>query len=380
MKKVIIMNAVPTNNGDAALVLGLRDKLIEQGYEVWISTTKYDIVKKMYPDVLWEKADYDFSPMYYRMFRILPGLKKYILKRRVKKKETYRDADFVIGAPGGYINSYYGIEEKLYCMKLIKEFYDTKLVMYSQSVGPLNEADKKILDDYMNMFELFMARDDISYENVKQYKNCIKTNDAAFLLDNQSCNEDKTKESVAVSVREWSFDDRSKEKYITLMKALVEKCIDSGKNVEFISTCQGLENYVDDSKMAEEIVSRLDEKYKNHVVIDNQYHTLYQLRDKIKKYDFVIGTRLHMCILTMLAGIPAMNISYEVKGKECFRMLGFEKYSLDYNSDVKEGLEVLQDFMENINDLTPKYREKIADMNQTAERYFEYMVNEVFDK
>ena len=380
MKKVIIMNAVPTNNGDAALVLGLRDKLIEQGYEVWISTTKYDIVKKMYPDVLWEKADYDFSAMYYRMFRIFPGLKKFILKRRVKKKETYRDADFVIGAPGGYINSYYGIEEKLYCMKLIKELYDTKLVMYSQSVGPLNEADRKILDNYMDIFELFMARDDISYENVKRYKNCIKTNDAAFLLDNQACNDDKQKESVAVSVREWSFDDRSKEKYITLMKALVERCIDCGKHVEFISTCQGLENYVDDSKMAEEIVNRLAEKYKNHVVIDNQYHTLYQLRDKIKKYDFVIGTRLHMCILTMLAGIPAMNISYEVKGKECFRMLGFEKYSLDYNSDVKEGLEVLQEFMENINDLAPKYREKIADMNQTAERYFEYMVNEVFDK
>lgn len=380
MKKVIIMNAVPTNNGDAALVLGLRDKLIEQGYEVWISTTKYDIVKKMYPNVLWEKADYDFSPMYYRMFRIFPRLKKYVLKHRVKKKKTYRDADFVIGAPGGYINSYYGIEEKLYCMKLIKELYGTKLLMYSQSVGPLNEEDKKILDDYIDMFELFMARDDISYENVKQYKNCIKTNDAAFLLDKQSCNDDKRKECVGVSVREWSFDDRSKEKYIRLMKALLEKCIDSGKNVEFISTCQGLENYVDDSKMAEDIVNRLDEKYKKKVVVDNQYHTLYQLRDKIKKYDFVIGTRLHMCILTMLAGIPAMNISYEVKGKECFRMLGFEKYSLDYNSNVKEGLEVLQDFMDSINDLTPKYKEKIEEMHQIAERYFEYMVKEVFNK
>ncbi len=380
MKKVIIMNAVPTNNGDAALVFGLRDKLIEQGYEVWISTTKYDIVKKMYPGVLWERADYDFSPMYYKMFRVFPGLKKYILKHRVKKKKIYRDADFVIGAPGGYINSYYGIEEKLYCMKLIKELYGAKLVMYSQSVGPLNKTDKKILDDYIDMFELFMARDDISYENVKQYKNCIKTNDAAFLLDRQTCNNNVEKQSIAVSVREWKFDDRSKEKYITLMKALVEKCIDDGKNVEFISTCQGLKNYVNDSKMAQEIVNRLEEKYRKHVVVDSQYHTLYQLRDKIKKYDFVIGTRLHMCILTMLAGIPAINISYEVKGKECFRMLGFEKYSLDYNSDVKEGLEVLQDFVEHIDELTPKYREKIADMNQTAQKYFEYMIEEVFEK
>ena len=173
MKRVIIMNAVPTNNGDAALVLGLRDKLINRGYEVLISTTKFDMVKELYPEVSWEKADYEFKPMYLRVFRIFPWLKKYVLRYRVKHNKAYQTADFVIGAPGGYINSYYGIEDKLYCMRLMKQFYKAKIVMYSQSVGPLKEEDKKILDAYMDMFEVFMARDDISYEHVKEYKNFV---------------------------------------------------------------------------------------------------------------------------------------------------------------------------------------------------------------
>lgn len=380
MKKVIIMNAVPTNNGDAALVLGLRDKLINRGYEVLISTTKFDTVKELYPEVSWEKADYEFKPMYLRIFRVFPWLKKHVMKYRVKHNKAYQTADFVIGAPGGYINSYYGIEDKLYCMKLMKQFYKTKLVMYSQSVGPLNEEDKKILDAYMDMFEVFMARDDISYEHVKDYKNCVETNDAAFLLNPEKQYEDIEKGIVAVSVREWSYDERSKEKYIALIKALVEKCIENGKKVEFLSTCQGLHKYVDDSLMAQEIVKSLDVKYQNHVTVDTSYHNLYDLREKIKKYDFVIGTRLHMCILTMLSGIPAMNISYEVKGKECFHMLGFEKYSIDYNSDVNTGLEALQDFMDNIKHLRLEYRKKIVEMNKEANKYFDFMITEVFEK
>lgn len=380
MKRVIIMNAVPTNNGDAALVFGLRDKLINRGYEVLISTTKFDTVKELYPQVSWEKADYEFKPMYLRIFRIFPWLKKYVMEYRVRHNKAYQTADFVIGAPGGYINSYYGIEDKLYCMKLMREYHGAKIVMYSQSVGPLNEEDAKILKEYMNQFELFMARDEISYKHVEGFKNCIQTNDAAFLLDNQACDQGNKKGTVAVSVREWKYDDRSKEKYIALVKAFVEQCIESGKHVEFISTCQGLEGYVDDAKMAEEIVSHLEKKYQDQVKVNQRYYTLHELRKNLHKYEFVIGTRLHMCILTMLAGIPAINISYEVKGKECFRMLGFEKYSVDYNSEVEESLEVLKDFMENIDNLNQEYRKRIVAMNEEAEKYFELMITEVLEK
>lgn len=380
MKKVVIMNAVPTNNGDAALVMGLRNKLISRGYEVAVSTTKYNTVKKLYPEVTWGKADYEFTPMYYRIFRIFPKLKKYVLQRRVRHNKLYEGADLIIGAPGGYINSYYKIEDKLFCMKLVKELQGSKVVMYSQSVGPLEEEEKVILDRYMDIFDLFMVRDDISYDNVKQYSNTIKTNDAAFLLDSRSSGQKEKKGIIAVSVREWNYDNRSREQYISLMKALVEYCIKKGNQVEFLSTCQGVPRYTDDSKMAQEIATVLEPSDRDRVRVDTKYHTLNELREMLHNYDFIIGTRLHMCILSMLAGIPAMNISYEVKGKECYRMLGLERYSVDYNSDIRESVEVLRNFMDNIDDLRLEYKKRIADMNRESNKYFDVMVTKLLEK
>jgi polysaccharide pyruvyl transferase WcaK-like protein len=38
-----------------------------------------------------------------------------------------------------------------------------------------------------------------------------------------------------------------------------------------------------------------------------------------------------MCILSLVNGTPAFNISYEVKGRECYKYLGLAAYSVDFN-------------------------------------------------
>lgn len=378
MKKILIANAVPTNNGDAALVFGLRNKLIERGYDVTISTTRIDTVKSLYPDVKWVKSEYEFSKNAHRLFKIFPGIKSKILKSRVLKNKIYENVDVIISAPGGYINSYYGIEDKLYCMSLAKEIYNTKLVMYSQSVGPLNEIDKEILDKYMKKFDLFMARDEISHNNVKQYKNVIRTNDAAFLLDT-NISKEENENIVGISVREWGFDGRNKEHYINLMKNIAIKCIENGNKVEFISTCQGLDNYIDDSKIANDIKSSIDNKYKSKINVNKNYYSLDELRSYISKFKFVVGTRLHMCILSIIAGVPAFNISYEVKGKECFKILDLNEYSIDYNDEISNSLEKLQKFIDSNEELKNVYKQKAIEMNEEANKYFEYMLENIIE-
>lgn len=378
MKKVLIYNAVPTNNGDVALVFAIRNKLIEAGYDVIISTLKYDTVIKLYPDIKWIRAEYEFSEIQNKIFRIVPELAKKIMKSRIKNNKLLKDIDIVISAPGGYINSYYGIENRLYCLKEIKNQFNTKLVMYSQSVGPLNDRDKDILDRYIGIFDLFMARDEISYNNVSQYKNTIKTNDAAFLLNTNISYKDK-ENIVAISVREWKFDGRKKERYINLIKEITMKCIDNGNRVEFISTCQGLKNYVDDSKIAKEIVQSLNEEYKTKVTVNDEYNSLNELRSKLSEYKFVIGTRLHMCILSIMAGVPAFNISYEVKGKECYKMLNLSEYSIDYNANIDESLSKIEKFIINNKELRKICIEKAKIMNEEAEKYFNIMIKEIFD-
>lgn len=377
MKKILIANAVPTNNGDAALIFGLRDKLIDKGYEVLVSTIHYETVKRLYPDINWIKAEYQFTKVQAKLFRILPILKRKYFEKLIKNNSEYNDIDVVISAPGGYINSYYGIKDRLYCMNLIKKFHNTKLVMYSQSVGPLNDYDKKILDKYISIFDLFMARDEVSFNNIKKYSNTIRTNDAAFLLD---IKENKNKDNiVGISVREWGFDGRNKDKYIELMKNIVVKCIKNGNKVEFISTCQGLNNYVNDSNIANDIKDGIEAKYKKDIIVNTNYYSLNQLRDYINKFKFVVGTRLHMCILSTMNGVPAFNISYEVKGKECYKILNLQEYSIDYNDEIDKSLEKLQSFIDRNDELKTVYLEKAREMNKEANSYFDYMVKNIIE-
>lgn len=376
MKNILIANAVPTNNGDAALVFALRNKLIERGYDVTISTKNYKTVKRLYPEVKWMKSEDDFNILEKVLKRILPV--ETIINAKVKMNKKYKRFDAIISAPGGYVNSYYGFYQRFYCMSTIKKIYNTKLVMYSQSVGPLNVRDKKVLDEYINEFDLFMVRDDVSYENVKQYNNILQTNDAAFLLDKTKSIANKGNR-VAISVREWGYDSRDKKKYISMMKEIAENIINQGYKVEFISTCQGIKNYVDDSKIAKEIYNEIKDEYRCNVEVNEKYLSLEELRRYINKFEFVVGTRLHMCILSIIEGIPAFNISYEVKGKECFKMLGLSKYSVDYNDDIDNTIQKLQEFINNNIELKNLYLDKSRYMNREAVKYFDYMVNNIIE-
>ncbi|MFR2067136.1 polysaccharide pyruvyl transferase family protein [Clostridium sp.] len=368
MKKILITNAMPTNNGDAALIFGLYEKLIGDGYDVSISTMRYETVKNIYPNIKWYNDE--LSNKY---LRNLKNINLYILSFLAKRSKKYREADVIISAAGGYVNSYYGFKEKIHLISKAKRANNGKLIMYSQSVGPLNKNDKKVLDNYINEFDCFMVRDDESYKNVSQYKNILQTNDAAFLLDLIYKDTNIEYKRVAISVREWGHDGRSAEHYKNLIKSLVYKCIDNNFEVEFISTCQGLENYVDDSKIALEIYNEISEKYKKKITVNNKYYNLFQLREYLTKFKFTIGTRLHMCILSLMSNTPALNISYEVKGKECYKILGLPEYSIDYNNNISIAENQLQNFIDDIENLQYIFQNKAELMHIEAVKYYEYI-------
>lgn len=376
MKRILIANAVPTNNGDAALVFGIYNKLVKLGHDLTISTMKYHTVKELYKGINWIESEYELKGVVGKILYRLPKVRRLYFKYLMNKnKEFYKDIDIIISAPGGYINSYYGIEDRLYCLNYIKKMANCKIIMYSQSVGPLNEHDKKVLDKYIDIFDLFMVRDEVSYTNVKQYNNVIKTNDAAFLLDPNFSYSNK-KRRIGVSVREWSFDGRNKTQYIQLIKQMVEYCVSLGYEVEFISTCQGLKDYIDDSKIAQEIKSSLSNDISSKVFVNDNYYSIDVLRNYIStNFDAIIGTRLHMCILSTLAGVPAFNISYEIKGKECYKILGLANYSIDYNDNICNSMVKFKEFINNSASLKEVYKEKAIEMNIEANRYFDYMVN-----
>lgn len=369
--KILIDNTVPMNNGDAALVFSIGDLLEEKGHEVTYAGTQYEESAILYPDKRWID-----SILSKRIVKI-PFLGYIVLFLYVLFNQEIKKYDAVISAPGGYVNSYYSsLKRKLQLLTLYKKINHQKIYIYSQSIGPLNRKDEILVKTLFPKFDLIYVRDEISFQRINDLglaDNIKQTKDAAFLLD-RLYYDDIKKETIAISVRSWGFDDRNEEVYIKLIHNIIRYFSDKKYEIVFLSTCQGIESYRDDSKMAKKIYDLLPANLKNNVVIDDKYYNLYDLRQKLKEFKFVIGTRLHMCILSWLSSTAALNISYEEKGKECYKYLNLEEFSLDYNYSGEVNL-ILDRFIE-INE--NQTFEKIAEIKKESLLYFNKMIEDIF--
>ncbi|MEM5011281.1 polysaccharide pyruvyl transferase family protein [Niallia taxi] len=325
--KILIENTVPLNNGDAALIFGVGEKFKNKGMEVEYSTLNLNIISEKYPSEKWVKS------ILTSKVTKLPLIGFIYLLIKLLSSTKYREFDAFVSAPGGYVNSYYGFKRKLQLLVLCKVLFKRKIYMYSQSIGPINKRDQKILNRYLKYFDLFYVRDNISKKRMDElgyYENVVQTKDAAFLLK-PFPNKNEKFNKVAISVREWGYDGRSEKTYIELITKIVSYLNNLGYHITFLSTCQGEPTYRDDSVIANQIYNKLPEDVKKNVTVDSKYYTLNDLRNKLTEFDYTVGTRLHMCILSWLSGTPAFNISYEEKGKECYDYLAISEYSIDYN-------------------------------------------------
>src|SRR5205807_1734099 len=64
--------------------------------------------------------------------------------------------------------------------------------------------------------------------------------------------------------------------------------------------------------------------------------------------DAFIGMRLHGCLLSMLAGTPAMGLGYESKTQEIFGQLGLSSYQVDFESEKSSWVHCADRFLADI--------------------------------
>lgn len=373
--QLLINNVVPLNNGDVALFYSLYTKLIAAGFQVKIATYYYKLAQGLYPDIPFVEEIGQ-----HKIFMKLPFIKPFVLPLLFFFSRHYRAADVIIGTPGGYINSNYNIKNSL-CVYKIAKFFGKKSLIYSQSVGPLNKKDavffKKIMN---NSVSYIFVRDQFSFDvltdlNIPKDKFKL-TKDAAFLLDFKE-NKPKKLKKIAISVREWDFDGRNKTAYIKMINAFIKECIYNGFIIEFLSTCQGLKNYKDDAKLAQEIFNNLEASLQKKVTVLKDYYVFDDFYKKLEEYEFVIGTRLHMCITSLTKNIPAFNISYEVKGKECYNYLGLSEYSIDYNEDTEKALQLFINFMNKSDEIREHLKSIIPKINEECNADFNFFAKKI---
>lgn len=385
--RILIDNCVALNNGDMALITALANSLDSERNEIYYNTMNYEMVKNVYPLLNWNESIVGGIPL--RILKKISKIfgnpsiwKRYIEKKVLNKKSPYYSADVIISAPGGYLHSYYGIEERLYILYLCKLKLGKPVGIFSQSLGNLTKDDQQKLKSWGGKLDFIFLRDNISYDRGKKYglNNIYQTYDASFLLPRSCINvpilcEEKIIK-VGISMRFWNKEDNNQKKYFDMMEYIVKLLINRYKNIHitFISTCQGYDNYIDDSEVAKKFLEQLPSRYKSKCIVDHGRYTLKELQCKLKDFDFTIGTRLHFCILSLLSGVISFNISYEDKGREVYSYLGMERYTINFNADsiywnrINDFLSISQEEISKINN-------KISEINESMNDTIKLMWN-----
>jgi colanic acid/amylovoran biosynthesis protein len=176
---------------------------------------------------------------------------------------------------------------------------------------------------------------------------------------------------VGISVRKWNYvrgGEDGMRRYIDAIREMVVSLVRQGKQVTFVSTCQGVPEYAhDDSRTADAIVSGLDSAVAEHVVIDAAFHTPEQLMELAKGFDFVVATRMHMMILSLCVGTPVLPIAYEFKTRELAARLGIADVTLDIDTiSGEEALGKLARFSESLDEYSRVSLQSVLEENLSA--------------
>ncbi|GAB1583514.1 polysaccharide pyruvyl transferase family protein [Phyllobacterium phragmitis] len=395
--KIVIENTVCLNTGDAAILLAIRH-ILKSTWDEDLHFLVFDsqpavaarlYPRKDYPDIEFHKLlsesifkyRYDdnvlknaLKPAYNRLaFQALQSFGKnrpmgealFNAEDR-RSLAIYRDADLVITTGGTYLVETYNLDKRINQFRIDAAFGKDP-VFFTQSLGPFNKsANRSALKPVLDRSPLILLRDARSLEHIRDLVDdpdkCHVVADAVFALadtdrikDILACRKPPAGTGrVAISVRHWNYvkgGEDGMERYIGSVRKIATALVrDHGKEVTFVSTCQGVPEYAhDDSKTAKAIVAGLDPDIARHVEVDASFHTPEQLMALVKGFDFVVATRMHMMIMSLCVGTPVLPIAYEFKTRELAKRIGVSDLLLDIDTVTEdEAHQKLDAFVDNL--------------------------------
>jgi polysaccharide pyruvyl transferase WcaK-like protein len=354
---ILISNAVPLNGGDEALLRALVESLKARWPQssITVLCKDLDLALPRLPD-LPLASDLEFASD--------------TLLRQTR--ELYRQADIVVSAPGGFLHDFYPIEDRLRGFEVALAL-GKPLLLLGQSVGPFWKGQSlRRIPEVLNRAAAICIRDQTSREHLLQAgvnpARIRFTGDAAFLWRRLAPElfqpKDGLIKKVALSFRAWPPGDTvAVEQTIAKAERLCRFLLDrlEGELV-FLSTCQGIPGYVDDSEIAVRIVERLPRELRDCCQIHRGRLDPRALIRAFGACDAFIGMRLHGCLLAMLGGTPAMGLGYEQKTHDIFQQLELESCQVAFTESAETWLACAKSFLAEV----PALRSRLPDLLDQA--------------
>jgi colanic acid/amylovoran biosynthesis protein len=269
----------------------------------------------------------------------------------------YRQADLILSAPGGFLNDYYEIGDRLRGMEIALDL-GRPVVLFAQSIGPFwKKGSARRVAEVLNRVSAICVRDRRSrtwlLDCGVRADRIRLTADAAFLWrrlapDLFRARSGAAVRQVALCFREWPPGDRAAaERVIGKAAALSRHIIETrGCEVLFVSTCQGIPGYIDDSALALRVQACLPADLRSRCTVDRFRYPPRELIQTLGSVDAFIGMRLHGAILSMLGGTPALGLGYETKTEEIFGQLGLADYQTGFDRDADEWIRLADRFLD----------------------------------
>ena len=359
--RILITDAMPVNGGDEALVLGLLKALRRRwpGARFTILCRRAEESRRLLPGL-----------------HIEPGLERHDDIDAVERH--YRSAGLVISTPGGFLHDYYDISAALRGFQLALDL-KKPLVLFAQSMGPFTDRTTRCLvSDVLQRAALVAVRDSLSLQHVNDCgvtgEHVIRIPDAIFLWRRLARSLFVSKSGparrAALCFRRWPYGDREAFKEtVKKGRRLVGHLHARGiEQFLFVSTCQGVAAYVDDSELAVRIVEGLPSALRDCCVVDRERHHPEQMIRLLSECDVMFSMRLHGCLLAMLGGTPAMGLAYESKTPEIFRQLGLKKYQLPFTSYATRWCECASGLIDDLDNIRAALPDALDRMSARARR------------
>lgn len=376
MKSILITNIVVLNGGDGAILFGMI-KILRHAFgedcDILVYASKPEVASRMYPEIAFRetlglaatRAPFSRKRYLGRLFREFQMARyktvawcwakgfrfaaRLLPRQQHEYLKEYAAADFVASSGGTYLKEEYGVLSQAsdYILTLLLQ---RPLVFFTQTLGPFRQpGTQKLLAPIFSQSLCILLRDEKSRRHLLDLGVNDATihlaADAAFAIADPTVIEAARRQKqsghapfkVAISVRHWPHfatcsNEEGMARYRQSIAEAARRLVAQGAEVTFISTCQGIAEYDDDSAEADAIVRLLEPAIASKVSVVHEFVRFDDLMRRLQDFDLCIGTRMHMCILSLISGTPVLPIAYEFKTQELFSQLELQDWVTDIES------------------------------------------------
>ncbi|RLQ96828.1 polysaccharide pyruvyl transferase CsaB [Falsibacillus albus] len=292
------------------------------------------------------------------------------------KIKALKEADLLISGGGGLLQDSYptkflfGPLPYYLLIVLLAKLCGTKVMFFSQGIGPVTSTWGKILMKMANMADFITVRDQYSKDLVHKLgvnkPETVVTSDIVFAFKpkpDDSCFKSLPlkgdEKLVAVSVRPWFDQVKQFEQVGQILDYIIEE-----KNVTPVFV--PMEGH-HDKNASERVMKHM--KHADRCLMLGTDYTPNQYLNFIGNCNLTIGMRLHALIFSTLMGVPHIGLSYDKKVESLLKRSGMWDYSAVLEEiDVEELKKNAVHLLDNHSEMSQLVKGNSENMRQEALR------------